>query len=114
VSAATRDGRCPAAHVADPRPCDGPTDSVQIIDQTGDATSACLLHGAVMLASLERGRAYPLNGPDGSAITVFTRAQRLPAFDFLTGPGAARVTTPDQAAVFPSATENASRARGNA
>jgi hypothetical protein len=105
VNAATWDGRCSAAHVADPRPCEGPKTAVQIVDQTDAAVSACVLHGAVLLASLERGRVYPLNGPDGSAITVFTRAQTLPAFDFLTGPGVARVTTVNEAAVFPSAPE---------
>jgi hypothetical protein len=108
------DGRCQAAQLADPRPCQGPTEAVQIVDQTNVSTPACLLHGSVLLASLERGRVYPLNGADNSAITVFTRAQGLPPFDFLTGPGAARVTTPDQASVFPLATENTSRARGNA
>ena len=114
MSAATRDGQCSAAHVEDPRPCDGPTDSVRIIDQTGAATSACLLHGAALLASLERGRVYPLNGPDGSAITVFTRAQTLPALDFLTGPGVAPVTTAEEATVVPQAPETTTSARGNA
>lgn len=96
-----RDRRCPAAHPADPRPCDGPDDSVEIVDQTGVRTPACGLHGAVLLASLEHGRVYPLNGPKGSAITLFTRARSLPAFDFLTGPGVAKVATAEEAAVFP-------------
>ena len=72
VSGATWDGRCAAAHVADPRPYEGLKDGVQIVDQTDAAVSACVLHGAVLLASLEGGRVYPLNGPDGSAIAVFT------------------------------------------
>jgi hypothetical protein len=80
-------------------------DAVRIVDQTNASTPACLLHGSVLLASLERGRVYPLNGPDGSAITVFTRAQTLPPFDSLTSPGVARVTTAEDAAVFPYAPE---------
>jgi hypothetical protein len=85
--------RCAAAHGEDPRPCEGATDAVQIVDQAGVAVAACLLHGAVLLASLDGARVYPLNGPEGSAITVFTRAQTLPPFDFLSsahvsGPGA--------------------------
>ncbi len=62
------DGRCQAAQLADPRPCQGPTEAVQIVDQTNVSTPACLLHGSVLLASLERGRVYPLNGADNSAI----------------------------------------------
>lgn len=93
MRAPTWDGRCPAAHVADPRSCDGQHDAVRVIDQTGVSTAACLLHGAVLLASLHRGRVYPLNGPKGSAIAVFALAQTLPAFGFLTGPAVARVST---------------------
>jgi hypothetical protein len=69
----------------DPRPCEGATDAVQIVDQVGVAVAACLLHGAVLLASLDRARVHLLNGPEGSAITVFTRARTLPPFDFLSG-----------------------------
>ncbi len=105
MSAATWGRRCAAAHLADPRPCEGQWDAVRVVDQTGAGTEACLLHGAVLLASLDRGRVYPLNGPDGSAIVVFTRAQGLPPFDFLTGPGVARVPTVDEAAVFPAGPE---------
>ena len=96
MSAPTWAQRCPAAHVADPRPCEGQRDAVRIVDQVGASTEACVLHGAVLLASLDRGRVYPLNGPEGSAIAVFTRAQTLPAFDFLTGPDVARVSTADR------------------
>ena len=75
--------RCAAAHVADPRPCEGHHDAVRIVDQTGAGAGACVLHGAVLLASLDRGRVHPLNGPAGAAITVFTPARTMPAFDFL-------------------------------
>jgi hypothetical protein len=77
--------RCAAAHGEDPRPCEGATDAVQIVDQADVAVAACLLHGAVLLASLDRARVYPLSGPEGSAITVFTRAGTLPPVDFLSG-----------------------------
>jgi len=72
-------------HKEDPRPCEGAIDAVRIVNQAGGAVAACLLHGAVLLASLDRARVYPLNGPEGSAITVFTRARTLPPFDFLSG-----------------------------
>ena len=79
----TQAHRCPAAYAADPRPCEGQHDAVRIVDRTEASADACLLHGAVLLASLDGGRVYPLNGPDGAAITVYTRAQTMPAFDFL-------------------------------
>jgi hypothetical protein len=69
--------RCSAAHSEDPRPCEGPTDAVQIVDQTGATAAACVLHGAVLLASLAGGRVCLLDGPQGAAIAVYTRA-----FDF--------------------------------
>jgi len=71
---------------------------VRIVDQTGASTEGCLLHGAVLLASLAGGRVYPLGGAQGSAIEVFRRAQTLPAFDFLTDPGVALVDTANEAA----------------
>jgi hypothetical protein len=83
--------RCPAAHAEDPRPCDGPTDTVRIVDRPGAEVAACPLHGAVLLASLDRGRVYPLAGPSGSAIGVYALARTLPPFDFL-GPRATGVT----------------------
>ncbi len=75
--------RCAAAHVSDPRPCQGQPDAVRVVDQTGAGAEACLLHGAVLLASLHHGWVYPLHGPQGSAITVYQRARDLPPFDFL-------------------------------
>ena len=83
LNPAARQVRCAAAHVSDPRPCQGRPDTVRIVDQTGADTEACLLHGAVLLASLHLGRVYPLHGPQGSAITVYQRARDLPPFDFL-------------------------------
>jgi hypothetical protein len=75
--------RCPAAHVEDPRPCDGPPDAVRIGDRLGAGVAACPLHGAVLLASLDGGRVYPLAGPNGSAIAVYALARKLPPFDYL-------------------------------
>jgi hypothetical protein len=49
--------------------------------------AACPLHGAALLASLDGGRVYPLNGPNGSAIAVYAFARTLPPFDFLTSSG---------------------------
>jgi hypothetical protein len=99
VSAASRNERCAAAHAANTRPCEGQPDAVRIVDQTGAGTGACLLHGAVLLASLCRGRVYPLNGPRGSAIAVYARARELLAFDVPTGVGVGHVPTMDEAAV---------------
>lgn len=82
--------RCGAAHVEDVRQCEGQRDAVRIIDRTGAGVAGCLLHAAVLLASLVDGRVIPLNGPDGSAIEVFRRAQTMPAFGFLDGQGIAR------------------------
>jgi hypothetical protein len=60
---------------------------VRIADQTGVSAAGCVLHGAVLLASLDGGRVYPLNGPAGAAIAAYRLAQTLPAFDFLTRAG---------------------------
>ncbi|BCB85847.1 hypothetical protein [Phytohabitans suffuscus] len=60
---------------------------MRVIDRTGASATGCVLHGAVLLASLDGGRVYPLNGPAGSAIAVHRLAQSLPAFDFLSGAG---------------------------
>lgn len=104
-----------AALLADPRPCEGEPDEVRVIDQTGQGTSACLLHGAVLLASLEGGRIFPGYGGHASAIHVRCRAREMRPFDGVwTGPGVARVTTLEEAAVFPSAPEPAeSRSRSS-
>lgn len=91
-------GRCTAAHALDPRPCEGAPDAVQIVDRAGDGVAACLLHGAVLLASLDRARVYPLGGPEGCAIAVYVRARSLPPFDTLTDPAASPLTTEGEAA----------------
>src|SRR5262249_6926495 len=70
--------RCGAAHPDDPRPCEGRPDAVRVVDQTGVSTHGCLLHAAVLLASLAGGRVYPMHGPPGSAIEVYSRARMLP------------------------------------
>jgi hypothetical protein len=82
--------RCAAAHGDDVRLCEGQRDAVQVIDRTGASVEGCVLHGAVLLASLEGGRVFPWKGPDGAAIEVFRRAQTMPAFGFLGGRGIAR------------------------
>jgi hypothetical protein len=74
--------RCAAAHADDTRPCDGPGDTVRIVDRTGEEMAACPLHGAALFASLDGSRVYPLNGPDGSAIAAYSRARTMRPFDF--------------------------------
>jgi len=83
VNATTQLRGAMRAYEADPRPCD-PDDAVRIVDRTGASVQGCLVHGAVLLASIGGGRVYPLHGPDGSAITVYTRALSMAPFDFLT------------------------------
>jgi hypothetical protein len=109
AASAAPPGRCPGAHVLDPRPCEGAADAVQIVDQTGAGIAACVLHGSVLLASLDRARVYPLGGPEGCAIIMYVRAWTLPPFDFLTGPGVARVTTAEEATVFPGGSDTDDR-----
>lgn len=54
-----------------------------------------MLHGVVLLASLEGGRVVRWDGPDGAAIDVFRRARAMPPFDFLGDRGVAvTATTP--------------------
>ena len=77
--------RCGAAHAEDVRECEGQRDAVWIIDRAGARVEGCLLHAAALLASLADGRVVPFNGPNGSAIEVFRRAQTVPAFAFLYG-----------------------------
>jgi hypothetical protein len=78
-----------------------------VIDRTGRGTTACRLHGAVLLASLDGARVYPLDGGRGSAIDVYLRAEAMRPFEgVLTGPGVQRVTTAEEAAVFPYAPDD--------
>jgi hypothetical protein len=72
--------RCPAAHHDDPTPCDGPA-VVKVLDAHNAVADGCEHHAARLLASLERGRVYPLPGaPAGAAIRVFIAADGIPPF----------------------------------
>jgi hypothetical protein len=86
MNAGVQPGRCAAAHVEDPSPCDSAPDTVVIEDSwIHQATTGCLRHGAVALATLDRyHRAVRLGpgGKQGDAITVYKRAERLPAYAF--------------------------------
>lgn len=73
--------RCAAAHHDDPRPCEEPRDAV-IIKVGSTDVSACVLHGAAMLASIKGSRVYP-GSSDGAAIEAFKRAQTVQPFDFM-------------------------------
>ncbi|KUN70329.1 hypothetical protein AQJ46_17650 [Streptomyces canus] len=78
--------RCPAAHPQDPTACVGPV-AVTVLDATGAGADGCEHHGARLLASLDRGRVYPL--PDarpGAAVRVFTAADTLRPFCWIDGP----------------------------
>lgn len=82
-------GQCPAAHVEDHRPCEGPSDAVRIVDRVGGEVSGCVRHGAVLLASLDGARVFP-GSVGGAAIEVYARAQRRRPFDFDTDDEALR------------------------
>lgn len=72
--------RCPAAHVDDPTPCDGPP-AVTVLDRQGGEADGCEHHGARLLASLEGARVRPLPAaPDGAAIRVFKAADTTRPF----------------------------------
>lgn len=79
----TDEGRCPAAHVDDPDPCEGP-EAVVILDEHGDEARACVHHGARLYASLHRPRVRPLSGHDGIALEVYYRAQHTAPFAWIT------------------------------
>jgi hypothetical protein len=74
--------RCAAAHVEDPRGCDGPADAVRIVDRTGEQTTGCVRHGAGLLASLAGGRVYP-GSVEGAAIEAYRVARTVRPFEFL-------------------------------
>ncbi len=87
--------RCAAAHAEDARGCEGSREAVRIVDLTGGETTGCVLHGAVLLASLVEARVYPGSGdPGGAAIEVYQRAQSLEPFDFLRGAKVRQGSTP--------------------
>lgn len=76
-----RTTRCAAAHREDPRPCDGPEDAVRVVDASGAEQSGCVLHAAVVLASVTDARVYP-GSVEGAAIEAHKRAQGMRPFDF--------------------------------
>ena len=66
--------RCPAAHPADPAPCDGRA-VVTILDADNAGADGCELHGARLLAALDGGRPVALpDAPAGAALRVFRAA----------------------------------------
>lgn len=73
--------RCEAAHREDSRPCQGPTDAVRLVDPSGAEETGCVLHAAVVLASVKGVRVYP-GSVEGAAIEAFKRAQGMRPFDF--------------------------------
>jgi hypothetical protein len=78
--------RCPAAHPEDPTPCVGLV-VVTVLDAVNAGADGCEHHGARLLASLDRGRVYPLpDAPPGAAIRVFTAAAALRPFCWVEGP----------------------------
>lgn len=78
--------RCPAAHVEDPTPCDGPP-VVTLLDRANAGLDGCAHHGARMLASLDGGRVYALpDAPPGTAIAVFKAAATIRPYPWANGP----------------------------
>ncbi|MCQ4043881.1 hypothetical protein ACFOSC_26450 [Streptantibioticus rubrisoli] len=75
--------RCPAAHPDDATPCGGPV-VVTVLDTRDGGAKGCEHHAARLLASLERGRVYPLpDAPEGAASRVFRAAGNLRPFEWL-------------------------------
>ncbi|MFF6931527.1 hypothetical protein [Streptomyces californicus] len=62
-------GRCTAAHIEDPTPCQGPYDAVTVLDGTGNVATGCEHHGARTLASVEGACVEP-----GSVVGAASRA----------------------------------------
>jgi hypothetical protein len=99
----TRRERCLAALLVDPRPCESRPDVIRVIGRTGQGTTACLPHGAVLLASLD-SQVRVLRGERPAAAEVRRRAGLMRPFDGVwTGPGVQRMNSLEAAAVFPSA-----------
>jgi hypothetical protein len=77
--------RCPAAHIEDPTPCDGPT-VVTVLDSTNAGADGCEHHAARLLASLTGSRVYSLPDAPGAAIRVHQAAGVTGPFPWLDGP----------------------------
>jgi hypothetical protein len=72
-------GRCPAAAVKDPTPCEGPPDAATIVDRHGREVAGCVHHCARLLAGLEGARVHPFV-PARHALEIYSRARELPPF----------------------------------
>jgi hypothetical protein len=60
---------------------------VTVLDAHNAGADGCEHYAARLLASLERGRVYPLpDAPAGAAIRVFTAADAIPPFPWVDGP----------------------------
>ncbi|MGW1303829.1 hypothetical protein ACWD5R_29330 [Streptomyces sp. NPDC002514] len=58
-----------------------------VLDARNAGADGCEHHAARLLASLDRGRVYPLpDAPDGAAVRVFTAAGTIRPFCWLAGP----------------------------
>lgn len=100
--------RCAAAAQADITPCEGPGNAVLVVETSPAADwphapwheelSACVHHGARVLASMIAGKVLPGVGDDprwrdGAPVEVYLRAKQLPGFVWLRSsdlPGPAR------------------------
>ncbi|MGD1220683.1 hypothetical protein AB9Q10_19890 [Streptomyces krungchingensis] len=66
--------RCPAALPTDHTPCVGPA-AVTVLDADNAGADGCELHGARLLAVLDRGHVFALpHAPAGAAHRVFKAA----------------------------------------
>ncbi|WP_327666918.1 hypothetical protein OHN37_16395 [Streptomyces sp. NBC_00485] len=60
---------------------------VSVLDAFNAGAEGCEHHGARLLASLDRGRVYPLpDAPPGAAIRTFTAAAGIRPFCWVDGP----------------------------
>ncbi|MDC2952537.1 hypothetical protein [Streptomyces heilongjiangensis] len=58
-----------------------------VLDRFNGGADGCEHHAARLLASLDRGRVYPLpDAPPGAAIRVFNAADSIRPFCWLDGP----------------------------
>ncbi|MGK5630788.1 hypothetical protein [Streptomyces sp. URMC 123] len=80
-----RVGRCAAAHARDTTPCEGPAETVTVIDAEGRELIGCLHHSARTLASVAGTRLHPLAALLPRAADVYHRAAELPPFAWEVG-----------------------------